>query len=90
MRIKTPLTEEELKKLYSFFKRYFDSSRIRIFPVEEEDNEFFTFLVENKEINSLFVKDEYEDEEDGFIHFIMKIGVEEYLKSLSKEIRRVS
>ena len=89
MRIKTPLTEEELKKLYSFFKRYFDSSRIRIFPVgEEEYKEFFTFLVEDEEINSLFVEDE--DEEDGFFHLIMKIGVEEYLKSLSKEIRRVS
>ena len=84
MRIKTPLTEEELKKLYSFFKRYFDSSRIRIFPVgEEEDKEFFSFLVENEEIKSLFVEDE--DEEDGFINFIMKIGVEEYLKSLSKK-----
>ena len=84
MRIKTPLTEEELKKLYSFFKRYFDSSRIRIFPVgEEEDNEFFSFLVEDEEIKSLFVEDEYE--EDGFIQFIMKIGVEEYLKSLSKK-----
>ena len=88
MRIKTLLTEEELKKLYSFFKRYFDSSRIRIFPEGEEENEFFSFLVENEEINSLFVEDE--DEEDGFIKFIMKIGVEEYLKSLSKEIRRVS
>ena len=88
MRIKTPLTEEELKKLYSFFKRYFDSSRIRFFPVEEEYNEFFCFLVEDEEINSLFVEDE--DEEDGFIRFLMKIGVEEYLKSLSKEIRRVS
>ena len=89
MRIKTPLTEEELKKLYSFFKRYFDSSRERIFPEgEEEDKEFFSFLVENEEIKSLFVEDEYE--EDGFIQFIMKIGVEEYLKSLSKEIRRVS
>ena len=88
MRIKTPLTEEELKKLSSFFKRYFDSSRIRIFPEgEEEDKEFFSFLVENEEIHSLFVEDEYED---GFIQFIMKIGVEEYLKSLSKEIRRVS
>ena len=83
MRIKTPLTEEELKKLYSFFKRYFDSSRIRIFPVEEEYKEFFSFLVEDEEINSLFVEDE--DEEDGFIHLIMKIGVEEYLKSLSKK-----
>ena len=83
MRIKTPLTEEELKKLYSFFKRYFDSSRIRFFPVEEEYNEFFSFLVENEEINSLFVEDE--DEEDGFIKFLMKIGVEEYLKSLSKK-----
>ena len=88
MRIKTPLTEEELKKLYSFFKRYFDSSRIRFFPVEEEYNEFFCFLVEDEEINSLFVEDE--DEEDGFIRLMMKIGVEEYLKSLSKEIRRVS
>ena len=88
MRIKSPLTEEELKKLYSFFKRYFDSSRIRFFPVEEEYNEFFCFLVEDEEINSLFVKDE--DEEDGFIRLMMKIGVEEYLKSLSKEIRRVS
>ena len=89
MRIKTPLTEEELKKLYSFFKRYFDSSRIRIFPEgEEEDKEFFSFLVENEEIKSLFVEDEYE--EDGFIRLMMKIGVEEYLKSLSKEIRRVS
>ena len=87
MRIKTPLTEEELKKLYSFFKRYFDSSRIRIFPVEEEYKEFFTFLVEDEEINSLFVEDE--DDEDGFIHLMMKIGVEEYLKSLSKKIRRV-
>ena len=83
MRIKTPLTEEELKKLYSFFKRYFDSSRIRIFPEGEEDKEFFSFLVENEEINSLFVEDE--DEEDGFIKFLMKIGVEEYLKSLSKK-----
>ena len=83
MRIKTPLTEEELKKLYSFFKRYFDSSRIRIFPEGEEDKEFFSFLVENEEIKSLFVEDEYE--EDGFIKFIMKIGVEEYLKSLSKK-----
>ena len=83
MRIKTPLTEEELKKLYSFFERYFDSSRIRIFPEgEEEDKEFFSFLVENEEIKSLFVEDEYED---GFIQFIMKIGVEEYLKSLSKK-----
>ena len=89
MRIKTPLTEEELKKLYSFFKRYFDSSRIRIFPEKgEEYDDFFSFLVENEEIHSLFVEDE--DEEDGFIHFLMKIGVEEYLKSLSKEIRRVS
>ena len=88
MRIKSPLTEEELKKLYSFFKRYFDSSRIRFFPVEEEYNEFFCFLVEDEEINSLFVKDE--NEEDGFIRLMMKIGVEEYLKSLSKEIRRVS
>ena len=83
MRIKTPLTEEELKKLYSFFKRYFDSSRIRIFPEGEEDKEFFSFLVENEEIKSLFVEDE--DEEDGFIKFLMKIGVEEYLKSLSKK-----
>ena len=81
MRIKTPLTEEELKKLYSFFKRYFDSSRIRIFPVEEEYKEFISFLVEDEEISSLFV----EDEEDGFIHLMMKIGVEEYLKSLSKK-----
>ena len=89
MRIKTPLTEEELKKLYSFFKRYFDSTRIRIYPEgEEEYKEFFSFLVENEEIYSLFVEDE--DEEDGFIKFLMKIGVEEYLKSLSKEIRRVS
>ena len=83
MRIKTPLTEEELKKLYSFFKRYFDSSRIRIFPVEEEYDEFFSFLEEDEEIKSLFVEDE--DEEDGFIHLMMKIGVEEYLKSLSKK-----
>ena len=50
---------------------------------EEEYSEFFSFLVENEEIKSLFVEDE--DEEDGFIHFIMKIGVEEYLKSLSKK-----
>ena len=86
MRIKTPLTEEELKKLYSFFKRYFDSSRIRNFPEKgEEYDEFFSFLVENEEIHSLFVEDEDEDEEDGFIHFLMKIGVEEYLKSLSKK-----
>ena len=85
MRIKTPLTEEELKKLYSFFKRYFDSSRIRIriFPMEEEYEEFFSFLVEDEEIKSLFVEDE--DEEDGFFHLMMKIGVEEYLKSLSKK-----
>ena len=83
MRIKSPLTEEELKKLYSFFKRYFDSSRIRIFPVEEEYEEFISFLVEDEEIKSLFVEDE--DEEDGFFHLMMKIGVEEYLKSLSKK-----
>ena len=84
MRIKSPLTEEELKKLYSFFKRYFDSSRIRNFPERgEEYDEFFSFLVENEEIYSLFVEDK--DEEDGFIHFLMKIGVKEYLKSLSKK-----
>ena len=83
MRIKTPLTEEELKKLSSFFKRYFDSSRERLFP-EGEEEEFISFLVEDEEVNSLFVN-EYGE---GFIAKMIKIGVKEYLKSLSKEIRK--
>ena len=83
MRIKTPLTEEELKKLSSFFKRYFSSSRIRIFPEGEEEKEFISFLVEDEEVNSLFVN-EYGE---GFIAKMIKIGVKEYLKSLSEEIR---
>ena len=84
MRIKTPLTEEELKKLSSFFKRYFDSSRERLFPEGEEEKEFISFLVEDEEVNSLFVN-EYGE---GFIAKMMKIGVKKYLKSLSKEIRK--
>ena len=85
MRIKKPLTEEELKKLSSFFKRYFSSSRIRLFPEgEEEEKEFISFLVEDEEVSSLF---EFGCGE-RFISKMIKIGVKEYLRSLSKEIRK--